>query len=166
MERPRHPDTPGLDEVIPSPAPPVEAWACCFLTAASEVTSHNDTGAWIDRAVFLTGSTCVQNRCGLPSETSVVESTKCTSPKVLGTEHRHQEWRFRCWRPCHFPAAFWLRTAANSCNSLWSEFKGTHDPDVTAAETQFRMDGAPRTWSCLSHLCDAHILDSLMESRK
>ena len=44
--------------------------------------------------------------------------------------------------------------------------KDTHDPDVTAAETQFRMDGAPRTWSCLSHLCDAHILNSLMESRK
>ena len=44
---------------------------------------------------------------------------------------------------------------------------------MTAAETQFRLsvqedaawrwDGAPRTHSYLSNLCDAHTLDSLME---
>ena len=41
----------------------------------------------------------------------------------------------------HNPAAFLTSSSGTSfpCSSLWSEFKETDDPDVTAAETQFRL---------------------------
>ena len=75
----------------------------------------------------------------------------------------------------HSPAAFLAssRSTYPHCNSLCSEHKDTHDPDVTAAETQsrlsigqdaaWRQDGAPRIQSYLSNLCDARSLDSLMQ---
>ena len=76
----------------------------------------------------------------------------------------------------HSSAAFLASSSSTSAlyKSFWSEFKDTHDPDETAAETQFRLgvggdaawrqDGAPRTQSYLSNLCDAHTLDSLIYS--
>ena len=72
----------------------------------------------------------------------------------------------------HSPAAFLASSSSSHCNNLWSEYKDTHDPDVTAAETQFRLsvredaawrqDGAPHTQSHLSNLCDARTWESSM----
>ena len=71
------------------------------------------------------------------------------------------------------PAAFLASSssATSLCSSLWSERNDTQDPDVSAAETQFRRniredaawkpDGAARTQSYLSNLCDAHTPDTL-----
>ena len=59
------------------------------------------------------------------------------------------------------------------CGSPWADHNDTHDPNVAAAETQFRRniredaawrpDGATHTQSYLSNLCGAHTLDTLME---
>ena len=73
------------------------------------------------------------------------------------------------------PAAFLSSSGSATClcSRLRSDFNGTLDPDVSAAETQFRRniredavwrpDGATRTQSYPSNLCDAHSLDTLME---
>ena len=66
----------------------------------------------------------------------LVESSKCPSLKVLGPRHRPPSRRFRYQRPSTPRQLSWPRTAAHpQLQQLWSEFKGTHDPDVTAAET-------------------------------
>ena len=70
-------------------------------------------------------------------------------------------------------APFSCSSRTAQCGSLWSDYNDTVDPDVSAAETQFRRNiregsawrpgGATRTQGYLSNLCDAHTLDTVME---